>query len=516
MKSCLLSLKFRGHALLWAGALTLLTGCGEVRRTLGLDAPPPDEFAVVEHAPLVVPRHFRLRPPQPGAPRPQEKTISQEAQEVIASTSSSPAAKEGSSALSKEGDASSLVTFEDSTVDHVDNRYTAIEDVSVAPVGSPENSLSENSSLDEAAFLSQIPAAEKEDSPLNSPAPSQEACQEEKPKNFIQNLLFWQKKSPTDVIDPEKEKKRLEYERHQAWREDMLKRRQEETVSVTPRETLREAPRETLREEEGTPSTLATGPISLQASPSLQEAPQLQAFAPPQAQGAVPHPTAPALPLNCAHLYGSQPVSQGPVASPVPFQISGGKEIAPSQKALPRYSSQVCRPLTHQTPPTSYALFPAEQEKAPKKKKRKARRKPSVKKAKEPEISLQEDFPSLPEEEASAPAPLSLEEEKEASLVPPPEKTENSSLPTLESKDLGGPTEGEPLPLPSEMTPSKSQEAPDPRLSSPQKEEALPVSPEDPKVTSPLPVALEATPGVSTSGTREAEPSVASHEAPRS
>lgn len=53
----------------------LLAGCGNnVRETLGIAKPPPDEFAVIARPPLAVPPDFALRPPQPGAQRPQEAT----------------------------------------------------------------------------------------------------------------------------------------------------------------------------------------------------------------------------------------------------------------------------------------------------------------------------------------------------------------------------------------------------------------------------------------------------------
>lgn len=50
----------------------LLTSCSTVRKTLGGDQAPPDEFAVVERAPLTMPPDFNLLPPRPGTPRPQE------------------------------------------------------------------------------------------------------------------------------------------------------------------------------------------------------------------------------------------------------------------------------------------------------------------------------------------------------------------------------------------------------------------------------------------------------------
>lgn len=52
--------------------LLLLGGCDSVRETVGLTKRAPDEFTVVTKAPLVIPPDFSLRPPQPGARRPQE------------------------------------------------------------------------------------------------------------------------------------------------------------------------------------------------------------------------------------------------------------------------------------------------------------------------------------------------------------------------------------------------------------------------------------------------------------
>ena len=51
---------------------SLLPGCSDLRAALGMDRAGPDEFAVESRAPLLIPPDFDLRPPQPGAPRPQE------------------------------------------------------------------------------------------------------------------------------------------------------------------------------------------------------------------------------------------------------------------------------------------------------------------------------------------------------------------------------------------------------------------------------------------------------------
>jgi hypothetical protein len=65
-----------------AGAL-LLSGCTDLKRSIGLEKTSPDEFAVESRAPLTMPPDFQLRPPQPGATRPQEKSSGQQARQVI-------------------------------------------------------------------------------------------------------------------------------------------------------------------------------------------------------------------------------------------------------------------------------------------------------------------------------------------------------------------------------------------------------------------------------------------------
>ncbi len=64
-------------------ASLLLPGCSAIRQTIGLDRVGPDEFAVESRAPLTIPPEFDLRPPQPGAPRPQEASSADKARKVI-------------------------------------------------------------------------------------------------------------------------------------------------------------------------------------------------------------------------------------------------------------------------------------------------------------------------------------------------------------------------------------------------------------------------------------------------
>ncbi len=63
--------------------LLALTACGETRQDLGLGRSVPDEFAVVERPPLSMPPDFSLRPPRPGAPRPQNVEASQQASDIV-------------------------------------------------------------------------------------------------------------------------------------------------------------------------------------------------------------------------------------------------------------------------------------------------------------------------------------------------------------------------------------------------------------------------------------------------
>jgi len=64
-------------------AAVTLSGCTDARRALGYEKAPPDEFAVVARAPLSQPPDYNLRPPAPGAPRPQEGTSTDQARSAL-------------------------------------------------------------------------------------------------------------------------------------------------------------------------------------------------------------------------------------------------------------------------------------------------------------------------------------------------------------------------------------------------------------------------------------------------
>jgi hypothetical protein len=69
---------------LLGGALILLGGCSDkLSRTFGLTRDAPDEYTVTTRAPLSMPPDYNLRPPRPGAPRPQEQSERQQAEEAL-------------------------------------------------------------------------------------------------------------------------------------------------------------------------------------------------------------------------------------------------------------------------------------------------------------------------------------------------------------------------------------------------------------------------------------------------
>lgn len=65
------------------GLAALVAGCSDFAETLGFGRNPPDEFAVVDRPPLALPPDFDLRPPKPGAPRPQEDNPTRQASAMM-------------------------------------------------------------------------------------------------------------------------------------------------------------------------------------------------------------------------------------------------------------------------------------------------------------------------------------------------------------------------------------------------------------------------------------------------
>src|SRR5215471_16129147 len=69
--------------LLCSASFLLISACTDLKKAIGLEKTSPDEFAVESRAPLEMPPDFDLRPPQPGASRPQEKSSDKQAKQLI-------------------------------------------------------------------------------------------------------------------------------------------------------------------------------------------------------------------------------------------------------------------------------------------------------------------------------------------------------------------------------------------------------------------------------------------------
>ncbi len=64
-----------------------LTACDSAKRALGYEKVQPDEFQVVQRAPLSMPPDFNLRPPMPGIIRPQEGSTTDQAKSALLGSS---------------------------------------------------------------------------------------------------------------------------------------------------------------------------------------------------------------------------------------------------------------------------------------------------------------------------------------------------------------------------------------------------------------------------------------------
>lgn len=148
------------------------TACNDVREAVGITKKMPDEFEVVKQAPLVLPPNFTLRPPEPGAPRPQELQPREAAQAALTGRRQAPA-----------GDATPLLRT---------------GGANSAP-----------RSAGESALLSQANATNVDPS-IRRTISEETTNLLERDKSFVDRLVFWQKPPPPGlVVDATKESQRL-------------------------------------------------------------------------------------------------------------------------------------------------------------------------------------------------------------------------------------------------------------------------------------------------------------------
>lgn len=110
-----------------------LIGCSNAKEQLGLTRSAPDEFAVVKRAPLELPPDYALRPPMPGAPRPQEQAVVEQARETVFGGDSGArkaAPANGEAALLQEAGAAQT----DPRIRNVVDRESGVVDDSKKPV----------------------------------------------------------------------------------------------------------------------------------------------------------------------------------------------------------------------------------------------------------------------------------------------------------------------------------------------------------------------------------------------
>lgn len=152
----------------------LMGGCStSTREALGLTKRSPDEFQVVSNAPLSMPPDYNLRPPAPGAARPQEGTVREQAERVV----------------------------------------FAYPDAGGVPSRLPEIGVGEASSAQSAgeASLLQSAGIAGVDPNIREIVNTETNSDEADSQQLIDSIVFWREPQPYGtVVDPEEEQKRLQ------------------------------------------------------------------------------------------------------------------------------------------------------------------------------------------------------------------------------------------------------------------------------------------------------------------
>ncbi|WP_395019456.1 DUF3035 domain-containing protein [Dongia sp.] len=155
--------------------LPAITGCSSTKEMLGLTKRSPDEFQVVSRAPLSMPPDYSLRPPTPGAPRPQEGTTTQQAQNIVTGY------QQSGGTMSPD---------------------------QIPPIGEGESTSTE--SAGESAFL-QSASLSGIDPNIRKTVDAETSADQDASQSFLDDLVFWRAPEPYGtVVDPVAEQKRMQ------------------------------------------------------------------------------------------------------------------------------------------------------------------------------------------------------------------------------------------------------------------------------------------------------------------
>lgn len=151
----------------------LAGGCSSVKEQLGMTKQSPDEFKVVSRAPLSMPPDYSLRPPTPGAPRPQEGTARDQAANAVFQYSGN-----------------------------------SLQPDQIPPIG--EGEAEDAQSAGESALL-QSAGASGVDPNIRQLVDTETAADEADSRTLADTLVFWRDPEPYgDVVDATAEQKRLQ------------------------------------------------------------------------------------------------------------------------------------------------------------------------------------------------------------------------------------------------------------------------------------------------------------------
>ena len=153
-----------------------VAGCSSTKEMLGLTKRSPDEFQVVSRAPLSMPPDYSLRPPTPGAPRPQEGTTTEQAKRIVTGVDGASASTLSPDQIPSIGEGGQITT----------------------------------ESAGESAFL-QSASLTGIDPNIRKLVDEETAVDQDDSESFLDDLIFWRQPEPYGtVVDPVAEQKRLQ------------------------------------------------------------------------------------------------------------------------------------------------------------------------------------------------------------------------------------------------------------------------------------------------------------------